>query len=106
MPKKMGETDFQPWEIPRSGSKAKDGEREKIEERRNGTMVITMASYALQTQCQKHTEGWGGRPDVFGTFPNKSHLTYHTSSSYHANILTTSFFILEIYPPMFESLGK
>ena len=30
----LGETNFQPWEIPRSGSKAKDGkEREKREKR-------------------------------------------------------------------------
>ena len=29
----LGETNFQPWEFPRSGSKAKDREREKKGER-------------------------------------------------------------------------
>ena len=33
--------------MPRSGSKAKDGERKK--KKRDGKLVITMASYALQT---------------------------------------------------------
>ena len=29
----LGETNFQPWEIPRSGSKAKDGEEREKRER-------------------------------------------------------------------------
>ena len=43
----LGETNFQPWEIPRSGSKAKDG-KERENKKRDQKLVITMASYALQ----------------------------------------------------------
>ena len=43
MPKILVETNFQPLEIPRSGSKGKDG---KERERKVG--LITIASYALQ----------------------------------------------------------
>ena len=46
----LGETNFQPREFPRSGSKAKDGEeREKKKDRK---LVLTMASYTLQTPPQ------------------------------------------------------
>ena len=31
----LGETNFRTWEIPRSGSKVKDGERERKDERLN-----------------------------------------------------------------------
>ena len=41
-----GETIFQPREFPRSGSKAKDLKEEREKGRK---LVITMASYALQT---------------------------------------------------------
>ena len=43
----LRETNFHTREIPQSGSKAKDGEREKNREERK--LVITMASYALRT---------------------------------------------------------
>ena len=42
----LGETNFPPREFPRSGSKAKDGEKER---EKVWTMVITMANYALLT---------------------------------------------------------
>ena len=46
----LGETNFHTREFPRSGSKAKDGEREKKERKREERkLAITMASYALQT---------------------------------------------------------
>ena len=47
----LGETNFQPWEIPRSGSKAKDG-REKGKRK----WVLTMASYALQLNLGWRTQ--------------------------------------------------
>ena len=43
----LGETNFQPREFPRSRSKEKDGI-----EQEDRTLVITMASYALQTPPQ------------------------------------------------------
>ena len=43
MPKYWGKQIFSLREFPRSGSKAKDGEKEERK------LVITMASYALQT---------------------------------------------------------
>ena len=55
----LGETNFQPSEIPRSGSKAKDGERKKERERekeKDRKLVITMASYALQHHLQWRTQ--------------------------------------------------
>ena len=51
----IGETNFQPREFPRSGSKAKDvkEEEEKREKKKKERkLVITMASYALQTPPQ------------------------------------------------------
>ena len=42
----LGEKLFRTWEIPQSGSKAEEGEKEKKKEDR--TMVMTMASYSLQ----------------------------------------------------------
>ena len=39
----LGETNFQPREFPRSGSKAKDGEKRKREREKERLMVITMA---------------------------------------------------------------
>ena len=45
----LGETNFQPRELPRSGSKAKDGEKREREKKEERMMVITTASYALQT---------------------------------------------------------
>ena len=44
MPKYWGETNFQPREIPRSGSKAEDGEREREKERK---LVKTMAKLRM-----------------------------------------------------------
>ena len=44
--KMLEETNFQPREFPRSGSKVKDIEEEE------GKLVITMASYALQMPPQ------------------------------------------------------
>ena len=44
--KLLGETNFQPGEIPRSGSKGKDGKERR--EKKDRKLVITMASYALQ----------------------------------------------------------
>ena len=41
----LGETNFHAREIPGSGSKAEEGEKERKRERK---LVITMASYALQ----------------------------------------------------------
>ena len=41
----LGKTNFQPQEFPRSGSKAKDVKERKKDRK----LVITMASYALQT---------------------------------------------------------
>ena len=41
----LGETNFHTREFSQSGSKAKDGERKKEEDRK---LVITMASYTLQ----------------------------------------------------------
>ena len=48
--KMLGETNFQSREFTWSGSKAKDGEKER---EKDWTMVITMASYALQTPPEK-----------------------------------------------------
>ena len=43
MPKYRGETNFQPWEIPRSGLKAKDGEgRTKREKETVGICVFSL----------------------------------------------------------------
>ena len=47
-------TNFHTREIPRSGSKAKDGERREKEEERK--LVITMASYALQRHLVWRTQ--------------------------------------------------
>ena len=47
----LGKTNFQPWDFPRSGSKAKDGK-----ERRKKELVITMASYALQRHLVWRTQ--------------------------------------------------
>ena len=52
----IGETNVQPREIPRSGSKAKDGERKREKEKKDRTMVITMASYALQRHLGWRTQ--------------------------------------------------
>ena len=45
----LGETNFQPWEFPRSGSKAKDGEKRGEKERlndgnNNGQLCIANAT--------------------------------------------------------------
>ena len=55
--KLLGETNFQPREFPRSESKAKGGEKKRRE------MVITMASYALQTPPRlAHAKPPGPKP--------------------------------------------
>ena len=45
----LGEKLFRTWEIPRSGSKAKDGEkkREKKERKKERKLVITMAKLRM-----------------------------------------------------------
>ena len=44
----MGEKLFQTWEIPRSGSKAEDGEiREREREKEERKLVITMAKLRM-----------------------------------------------------------
>ena len=45
----LGETNFQPWEFPRSGSKATDVKERERQGEKERKLVITMASYALQT---------------------------------------------------------
>ena len=56
----LGEKLFRTWEIPRSGSKAKDGEREKERKKergeKDGTMVIAMAKL-----CMAHASTHGAR---------------------------------------------
>ena len=51
----LGDTNFHTQEFPRSGSKAKDGEREKDREKER-KLVITMASYALQRDLGWRTQ--------------------------------------------------
>ena len=46
----LGDKLFRTWEIPQSGSKAEDGEKEE-ERKRDQTMVITMAKHAWRTQA-------------------------------------------------------
>ena len=48
----LGETNFQPWEIPRSGSKAKDGgeRRSKKVANNNGRLRIAMPPEVAQTK--------------------------------------------------------
>ena len=46
----LGETNFHTWEIPRSGSKAEDGEKEKKKEER--TMVITMDKLSKEHEAR------------------------------------------------------
>ena len=43
----LGETNFRTQEIPGSGSKAKDGEKERNRERKTEGMVITMAKLRM-----------------------------------------------------------
>ena len=44
-----GETNFQPWEFPWSGSRAKKGEEKRRKKEGDWKLVLTMASYVLQT---------------------------------------------------------
>ena len=53
----LGETNFQPREIPRIGSKAKDRDKK----RKDRKLVITMASYALQRHLGWRTQSRLGR---------------------------------------------
>ena len=86
----LGEKLFRTWEIPRSGSKAEDGEKKKkkkgakvgdnngqathgarrhawrmqaawAKRKKDGTMVITMASYALQRHLVWRTQSCLGQ---------------------------------------------
>ena len=54
----LGEKLFHKWEIPRSGSKAEEGEKEKKKERK---LVITMAklrmAHAWRTQAARKPPG-------------------------------------------------
>ena len=43
----LGETNFYAWEIPRSGSKAEDGEKRKRERNRERKLVITVAKLRM-----------------------------------------------------------
>ena len=52
---------FQSWEIPQSGSKAKDGERKKERKKEDRKLVITMASYALQRHLGWRTQSCLGQ---------------------------------------------
>ena len=45
----LGETNFQPREFPQSGSKAKDVKEKEEREKEERKLVITLASYTLQT---------------------------------------------------------
>ena len=49
----LGETNFHTREFPRSGSKAKDGGGKK-KRKKERKLVITLASYALQTPGGAH----------------------------------------------------
>ena len=40
----LGETYFQPWEVPRSGSKAKDGKERLNDGNNNGQLSIAIAT--------------------------------------------------------------
>ena len=60
----MGETNFRTREIPRSGSKAKDGERREKEEERKLVITITQCdNFILSNLPQQH---WGGESAVIG----------------------------------------
>ena len=49
----LGKTNFHAWEFPQSGSKGKNGDRERERDRK---LVITMASYALQRHLGLRTQ--------------------------------------------------
>ena len=57
----LGETNFQPRENPRSGSKAKDGKEKR--EKKDRKLVITMA-YALQRHLGWHTQSRLGQKRI------------------------------------------
>ena len=71
----LGEKLFHTREIPRSGSKAEDGEKEKKERKRDRTMVITMAKLRMahaSTHGARKPPGpkyWGGNYFAHGSFP-------------------------------------
>ena len=50
----LGETNFQPQETPRSGSKAKEGEKDR-------ELVITIANFALQCHLGRRTQSCLGQ---------------------------------------------
>ena len=52
----LGEKLFHTWEIPRSGSKAEDGEKRKKEREKERKLVITMAKL-----CMAHASTHGAR---------------------------------------------
>ena len=59
MPKYWGETNVQPWEFPRSGSKAKDGEKErKMRERLNDGYNYGQLHIANSTSGGARKSAW------------------------------------------------
>ena len=50
----LGAKLFRTWEIPRSGSKAKDGEKRKKEREREQKLVITMAKLRMAHAWRTH----------------------------------------------------
>ena len=57
----LGKTNFHAWEFPQSGSKGKNGDRERERDRK---LVITMASYALQRHLGWRTQSRLGQKKV------------------------------------------
>ena len=71
----MGETNFHTREIPRSGSKAKDGEKREKRERERKTMVITRAKLRMA-----HASMHGARKPPGPKLPSVTKTIIHTSS--------------------------
>ena len=84
----LEETNFHTRVIPRSGSKAKDGERR--EKKRDQKLVITMASYAL------HCHLGGAHKAAWANTDNITCKILSGSVSCHKNITDSQHFLLKL----------
>ena len=85
------ETNLQPREFPQSGSNAKDVKERKKEKKKERKLVITMASYALQTPPQvEHASCLGQK-------------TYHGKSTHTE--ASEDLFLTDLYSYLYKAAG-